>query len=159
MSNRFRLALALLPALSHAPRLAAQELPPERPWTFMIYAAADNNADGPALHFVDRIRKALDDDPGMELILFIDRSTEFSRDTTILGAEFAGARVYRLRRDSADAENVGRFVSFCKRRYPAERYGLLIYSHARAATPGPTLTRRSVPKTSHALPRTRLPRP
>lgn len=125
----------------------------ERPWTLMIYGAADNDAEGPILEFLDRVRGALDDDPGMELVLFLDRSQGYSDDGDSLGADFTGARVYRLGResaelldasghfpgmvpgeehelDSADARNVGRFVTFCKERFPAERYGLLIYGHA-----------------------------
>lgn len=119
----------------------------------MIYGAADNNADGPILEFLDTLRVALDDDPGMELVLFLDRSEGFSDDSRSLGANFTGARVYRLGKesaelldadeyfpgmsaedeyevDSADPRNLGRFVAFCKERYPAERYGLMIYSHA-----------------------------
>ena len=105
-------ALALHLSLSPAPH--ASPLPaspplapgaqaePELPWTLMIYGAADNNADGPILEFLDGIRAALDDDAGMELILFIDRSEGFSTDSKSLGADFTGARVYRLRSDSAE---------------------------------------------------------
>jgi len=60
---------------------------PERPWTLMIYGAADNNADGPILDFLDSVRTALDDDPGMELLLFIDRSEHFSDDEQLITSE------------------------------------------------------------------------
>ena len=134
-------------------RAESQAAPDERPWTFMIYGAADNNADGPILEFLDGVRVALDDDPGMELIVFLDRSRGFSNDASVLGEDFTDARVYRLRSDSAeeldardffpdmvageeyeadssDPETLGRFVAFCKARFPARRYGLMIYSHA-----------------------------
>lgn len=140
-----------------APLPQARSGEPERPWTLMIYGAADNNADGPILHFLDDIRSALDDDPGMELLLFIDRSEGFSDDAESLGADFTGARVYRLRRDeaelldaseffpgmnadaeyevdSADPRNIGAFVAFGKARFPARHYGLMIYSHADGCT-------------------------
>jgi len=130
---------------------------PERPWTLMIYGAADNNADGPILDFLDSVRTALDDDPGMELLLFIDRSEHFSDDAEFLGANFTGARVYRLRKDSAelldaseyfpgmggdgeyevdsaDPQNVAQFVAFGKAKFPARHYGLMIYSHADGCT-------------------------
>jgi len=107
--------------------------------------------------FLDGVRTALDDDAGMELILFIDRAEGFSDDDRSLGAEFTGARVYRLRRDtaelldasshfpgmtaeeeyevdSADPRNIGAFVAFCKERFPARNYGLMIYSHADGCT-------------------------
>ncbi len=124
-----------------------------QPWTFLIYGAADNNADGPILSFLDDVRQAWDDDPGIEMLLFLDRSREFSNDATALGEDFTGARLYRLRKDSAERlaggeefpemtldsefecdsgnpENLRKFISFAKRHYPARRYGLMIYSHA-----------------------------
>jgi len=131
----------------------APQAPAERPWTILVYGGADNNADGPILFFLDQVRKAIDDDPGIELVLLIDRSEKFSDDATILGEDFTGARLYRLRKDSAerlaggaelpeltlteDAEidsadpgNIGRFIAWGKAHYPAKRYGVMIYSHA-----------------------------
>jgi len=127
---------SLLPLV--IPAAICSEEAPVRPWTLMVYGAADNNADGPILDFLDSVRVARDDDPGMELLLFIDRSEGFSNDEESLGADFTGARVYRLRRDSAelldaseffpdmvageeyevdsaDPENVGRFVALARR--------------------------------------------
>jgi hypothetical protein len=46
--------------------------PPNAP-DLLVYGAADNNADGPILEFGHGPR-ALDDDPGVELVLFIDRA-------------------------------------------------------------------------------------
>ncbi len=137
---------------------SATESPaPQRPWTLMIYGAADNNADGPILEFLDDVRVALDDDPGVELLLFIDRSEGFSDDASLLGENFSDARVYRLRKDSAerldasayfegmandaeyevdsaDPRNIASFVAFGKAEYPAQNYGLMIYSHANGCT-------------------------
>lgn len=135
--------------------LASPQAPatPERPWTFLVYGAADNNADGPILAFLDDLRTALDDDPGMELVLFIDRHEKYSDDDKFLGANFTGGRLFRIRKDfaeridpgddfpalagdgdpeidSADAVTLGGFLEFGKKRFPAKRYGLLIYSHA-----------------------------
>ena len=123
------------------------------PWTVLIYGAADNNADGPILDFLAQIREEWDEDPGLEILLFLDRSEGFSDDAEILGEDFTGARLYRLRRgsaerlaggeefpeitldaewecDSADPENIRKFIAFGKRNFPAQRYGLMIYSHA-----------------------------
>jgi len=148
--------LSLL-SFAAAAALFTPDAQPERPWTLLVYGAADNNADGPILHFLDDVRSALDDDPGMELLLFIDRSERFSTDEVSLGADFTGARVYRLRRDSAelldaseffpgmasdaeyevdaaDPEKIGRFVAFGKKHFPARNYGLMIYSHADGCT-------------------------
>lgn len=134
-----------------------------RPWTMLVYGAADNNADGPMLHFLDLVRKALDDDPGMELILLVDRHAEYSSDATLLGEDFTGTRLYRLRRDSAqrlagddelpgigldkdveldtaDPDTLRRFIAWGKRRFPAERIGVLIYGHADGRTMCPDET-------------------
>ncbi len=150
---------------------------PERPWTLLVYGAADNNADGPILEFLDGVRKALDDDPGMELVLFIDRHARYSDDATLLGEDFAGARIYRLRRDSAerlaaneffpgmddgdleldsaDPDVLRRFVAFGKARFPAQRTGLLVYSHADGRTMCPdetSGTEMEIPKLADVVP-------
>ena len=146
------LALASAPA-----NLEPQEKPAEKEWTILIYGAADNNADGPILGFLDRVRKALDDDPAVDLLLFIDRSEEYSKDARLLGEDFTGARLFRLTRDaaqrleggehfpqitlqkdaevdSADADNIARFIAWGKEQSPAKNYALLIYSHADGRT-------------------------
>jgi len=46
----------------------------KRAWTILLYGAVDNSADDPFVEFTDQLRRAIDDDPGIELILFIDRS-------------------------------------------------------------------------------------
>ena len=148
-----KIALGYLLGLALSASLDARQQPAKRPWTLMVYGAADNNADGPILHFLDGVRAAIDDDAGIELVLFIDRSEGFSDDSRSLGADFTGARIYRLGRDtaellnadeyfpgmsadeeyevdSADPRNIGSFVAFCKERFPAENYALMIYSHA-----------------------------
>lgn len=135
----------------------AQSNAPERPWTLLVYGAADNNADGPIQEFLDTVRKALDDDPGMELVLFIDRSDKHSEERAFFGENFSGARLYRLRSDSterlsggtqfpeitldkdveldsADAANIGKLIAWGKANYPAKHYGLMIYSHANGRT-------------------------
>ena len=57
----------MIPILALA-ALSSLVVPQERPWTFMVYGAADNNADGPILDFLDGDSKRhLDDDAGMEL--------------------------------------------------------------------------------------------
>jgi clostripain len=145
----------LLPFLIAAPTLA--QAPAElRPWTLLVYGGADNNADGPILDFLHDVRTAIDDDPGIELLLLIDRSEEFSDDARFLGEDFTGARLYRITKDSAerlsggeqfpelsegdaeldsaDAYNVRRFVDWGKANYPARHYGLMIYSHASGRT-------------------------
>jgi clostripain len=132
---------------------AANDVQPKRPWTILVYGAADNSADGPLIQFMHQMRRAIDNDPGIELLLFIDRSAKHPKRTTYLGEDFTSTRLYRLRKDSAerlsggpqlpqitldkdtklnsaDAANVGRFVAWGKAHYPAKHYALMIYSHA-----------------------------
>ena len=139
------------------PSLVAQEPTPKRPWTLLVYAAADNNADGPVLEFMDRVRRSIDDDPGIDVLLFIDRREKCAKNVRLLGPGFSGARLYRIKKssverlaggdqfpeikldqevelDSADAANIGKFVTWGKAVSPADRYALLIYSHANGRT-------------------------
>ena len=67
------LAAALL--LPIAAQDAAKAAAPLKPWTLLVYGGADNNADGPIQHFLDGVRKAIDGDPGIDLVVYIDRST------------------------------------------------------------------------------------
>jgi clostripain len=126
---------------------------PKRSWTILLYGAVDNSADEPFVTFTDQVRRALDDDPGVELVLLIDRSQKHPKHTTFLGDDFSGTRLYRIKNyyverlsggtyfpeitkdrdvnlNSADASTLQRFIAWGKANYPAERYGLLIYSHA-----------------------------
>lgn len=146
------LALAASALAAPAPPTSVPA-PAQRAWTLLVYGAADNDADGPILEFLDRVRAAIDDDPGIELVLFVDRSAGHSSDRASLGADFTGARVYRLRRDtaerldggdelrglgededvevdSADPDLLARFVAYGKKTFPAKRTGLLIYGHS-----------------------------
>lgn len=147
-------------AAAHAFQGVAAKKPGEqavRPWTFLVYGAADNNADGPILAFLDTVRSAIDDDAGIELLLLIDRHAKYSKDAKSLGEDFTGARLYRLRKNSAerlsggthlpeltldkdpeinsaDASYVQKFIAWGKANYPARHYALLIYSHADGRT-------------------------
>ncbi len=142
------------PASAKEPaRNPADDAKPMKPWTILVYGAADNSADGPVIAFMNQVRRAIDDDPGIELLFFIDRNDKHPKRKTYLGEDFTGTRLYRLHKNSAerlsggaefpeistdkdaklnsaDAKNLGRFVAWGKAHYPARHYGLLIYSHA-----------------------------
>jgi clostripain len=146
-------ALGLLIVVGISPALAGNPTDTKRPWTIMVYGAVDNSADGPLIAFLDQVRRAVDNDPGIELLLFIDRSQKHPKKATYLGDDFTTTRLYRLRKDSverlsggaelpeitvdkdaklnsADAANIGRFIAWGKAHYAAQRYALMIYSHA-----------------------------
>lgn len=146
------LCLALMLTLLHF-SFTGEEAHEARPWTLLWYAAADNNCDGPVLEVLDSARRALDDDPGIELVVLVDRHVEHSADAAVLGEDFTGPRLFRLRKDAAerldggdflpgitrtaeveldtgDPANLRRFIAWGKARFPARRYGLVIYGHA-----------------------------
>jgi clostripain len=145
------LTLVLLISLSSL--FSAKSEASKPAWTILLYGAVDNSADDPFVAFTDQVRRAIDDDPGIELVLFIDRSNAHKKRATFLGEDFTGARLYRIKKDSverlsggalfpeitkdndvnlnsADASILQRFIAWGKANYPAQRYGLLIYSHA-----------------------------
>src|SRR5262245_19450196 len=169
--HRFFLAAVVAALISPLPVVAQQSLSAaqgkkkeargedsKRPWTLLVYGAVDNNANDPLVRFLDQARRAFDNDPGIELLLFIDRSEKHSTKVpTYLGEDFAGTRLYRLTKDtaerlsggsqlpeitldkdvelnSADAKYVQQFIAWGKAHYPAQRYALLIYSHANGRT-------------------------
>jgi clostripain len=151
------LALAVARPAAAARDGVAKATEPQRPWTVLVYAAADNSADMPVVEFLDQVRKAIDDDPGVELLVLLDRSNQKGKKATYLGPDFSGTRLYRYRKDSverlgggthlpelkadgdaklnsADADTLGRFIAWGKATAPAKRYALLIYSHANGKT-------------------------
>src|SRR5262249_19594369 len=109
--------------------------------------------------------------------LFIDRSEKYSNDATMLGEDFTGARLFRLKKDSverlpggsqfpgitkekdveldsADADNLRRFIAWGKETSKARRYGLMIYGHADGQTMCPdekSGSRMAIPELSRVL--------
>ncbi|MBK6938830.1 MAG: hypothetical protein IPH13_01310 [Planctomycetes bacterium] len=149
-----RRALVLVVAFVIGFGLARASFADDRPWTFLVYGAADNNADGPILEFLDALRVALDDDPGVELLLLLDRHPGyFSDDNAFLGEDFDGTRLYRVHKtsverlsgegelptitldadvelDTSDPDTLAQFIAWAKVHHPAQHYGLMIYGHA-----------------------------
>jgi clostripain len=141
---------------------AAAQTPPapetqeaQRPWTFLIYAACDNNAEADSnfFGFLDGVRREYADHPGVEIVLCIDRSERYSTNASSLGDDFTDMRLYRVRTgkcerlaggsefpeitldgsyepDSADPVHVRKFLAYAKAHHPARRYALMLYGHA-----------------------------
>lgn len=148
---------------TYASARAEDPVSPPRPWTLLVYGAIDNNADGPCQAFLDSVRKAIDDDPAIEVLLLLDRSAEHSDEALLTGEDFTGCRLFRMRKDScerlsggehlkeltldadpeldtADPTLLRRFVAWGKATAPARYTGLLIYSHASGETMCPDET-------------------
>ena len=124
-----------------------------KPWTILIYGAADNNADGPIFEWLGDVRRAVADDPALNVVLFVDRSTGFSAAKEPGGEEFTNNRLYLIHEktaqrldngaefpemkldrecepDSADPATLRKFLRFGKAHHPAQHVALIIYSHA-----------------------------
>jgi clostripain len=162
---RRALAAALLVACAPAPPASApaaiEAVPaasaePAAPvaWNVLIYAAIDNDAetDGNFFEFLDGVRAAHDDDPQLRILLYADRSDEYSTNANSLGEDFTGARLYRVRHgacerlsggaefpemaeaepepDSADPENLRKFLAWARAQHPARHTLLMLYGHA-----------------------------
>src|SRR5215510_2815384 len=165
----FRLSSILLSAIlliSLISLLGAKSAASKRPWTILLYGAADNSADKYFIEFTDKVRRAIDNDPGIELVMFIDRNERHEKRPTFLGEDFTSTRLYRIKKDSverlsggahfpeltkdndvnlnsADASTLQRFIAWGKANFPAQRYGLLIYSHADGRTMCPDVRARA----------------
>src|SRR5215510_6964266 len=164
-----RLSCILMSAIlliSLIPLLGAKSAASKPAWTILLYGAADNSADGHFIEFTDKVRRAIDDDPGIDLVMFIDRNERHEKRPTFLGEDFTSTRLYRIKKDSverlsggahfpeltkdndvnlnsADASTLQRFIAWGKANFPAQRYGLLIYSHADGRTMCPDVRSRS----------------
>src|SRR5262247_1069326 len=146
--------------------LGAKSAASKPAWTILLYGAADNSADGHFIEFTDKVRRAIDDDPGIDLVMFIDRNERHEKRPTFLGEDFTSTRLYRIKKDSverlsggahfpeitkdsdvnlnsADASTLQRFIAWGKENFPAQHYGLLIYSHADGQTMCPDVRSRS----------------
>jgi clostripain len=146
-------------ALHLGPGAAAAETgaPAERAWTFLIYAAADNNADDHFQSFLNDVRREVADDAAIELVVFIDRHAGYSNESATFGENFTGGRLYRMREksaerldggaefpecrldaewepDSSDPTHLRQFLDFGQAHFAAPRTALLIYSHANGIT-------------------------
>ncbi len=147
-STREAVATAQAPA-------AAPAAPAPKAWNVLIYAAIDNDAeqDGNFFDFLDGVRAAHADDPQVEVLLFADRSEDYSDNASSLGEDFTDARLYRVRSgdcerldggaefpeitrtgdyepDSADPVNVRKFLAWAKAHHPARHTALMLYGHA-----------------------------
>src|SRR5262249_43974679 len=100
----FLACLVIAGVLLHSPSALGGTKSEEskRPWTILLYGAVDNSADDPFVAFTDQVRRAIDDDPGLDLVLFIDRSDKHAKRATFLGDDFTSSRLYRIKKDSVE---------------------------------------------------------
>jgi len=139
----------LIPILGISLSNAAE--PPKNHWTVMHYGAVDNSVEEQAMISYEQMKTGFIDDQGYTLIVLVDRSPEYSDDSTVFGEDFADTRLYRITHDkterldggpefpeltktstyeanTADAQTLKKFIRSCKANYPAEHYALIIFS-------------------------------
>jgi len=129
----------------------------ETAWTFMVFAGADNNLEQDILLDINEMQQGMKNVEGINLIVFIDRSSGFSSDSQILGENFSGGKIFRVtgskiyelyggddilpecRPDNFFDANSGsavllqKFIQFSKENYPADKYALVLSSHGGGA--------------------------
>ena len=111
-------------------------------WTILIYMAADNDLEGPALVDLDEIEAGIPEQD-VNVIVMIDRSSGYSEE---LG-DWHDSRVLRLKphreRGTVDLEELVRigevntgdpktlteFIQYGLGQFPARRYGLIMWDH------------------------------
>ena len=134
-----RLILILACVLSS---MGAYGQPAPAEWTVMIYMAADNDLEGPALVDLDEIESGLPEQ-GVNVVVFIDRSKDYA---TELG-DWHDTRVMLMKPDrreghvdlqeiarlgevnTGDPKTLSDFISNTVQRFPARRYGLIMWDH------------------------------
>lgn len=120
-------------------------------WTILFYGGSDNSSEESFCPDMAEMMGALDPS-GPTVLLFVDRSREFSSDAASLGEDFAGARLFRCTRegpvrtaggeafpdlsaegdpevDSADARTLAAAIRWAKATAPAEHTALVFYTH------------------------------
>ena len=145
------LTVSLLSLLSLAAPCTTDDAPATA-WTILVYGAVDNDWESPFMRDIRRMRAGLEGVQDVEVLLLIDRSDEYTKDSRSLGEDFADTRLYRLSGGSAerlagapelaeltlestaeldlsDASTLQRFVQYGKRRFPAEHTALWLVSH------------------------------
>ncbi len=132
--------LALLTLTFWTAGAYAQQPPAE--WTVMIYMAADNDLEGPALTDLDEIESGLPES-GVNVVVMIDRSRGYAEelgnwhDSRVLlmkpNREEGRVDLQELARigevNTGDPKTLSDFISFSMNRFPARRYGLILWDH------------------------------
>ena len=129
----------------------AQPLQAADTWTLVVYGGSDNDSEASFCPDMADLMESLDI-PGLTVLAFVDRSPKYSSNDRALAGDFSDARLFRLtsqgaRRvdggeafpeigadrgyeaNSGDPRTVARVVRWAKATAPAERYGMIFYSH------------------------------
>lgn len=131
----------------------------KKDWTIMVYLDADNDLESAGLNDFNEMEKGLQKsidagNPGvvnqLNIIVMIDRCDGYdSSETESGGSDWTETRIYRILPDSdtymfnserlkhgesgeqnmGDPATLSSFISFSKKYYPADNYGLILWNH------------------------------
>lgn len=124
--------------------------------TVMVYSDADNNLEDSLLQDIEQMKDGYVDNPNLNLIVLVDRSPDYSDDSSVLGEDFSDSRMYKIERNKAiridgedafpeitttsnyeanmgDANTLKKFIDSCKQNYPADKYALIMSNHGGGA--------------------------
>lgn len=114
-----------------------------KPWTIMVFMAADNNLEAGADQDLNEMETVGSNDT-MNIVVQLDRNGRYSEKSEL---KWTGARRFLIRRDDlpkkftsphlldlgpvdmAAPESLLAFVRWAKEAYPAERYALILWNH------------------------------
>jgi hypothetical protein len=109
------------------------------PWTLLVYQAADNDLEGPALKDMEEMMESAG--PGVRIIAFIDRHPDYSSDPVAGLDDFEDAKIVEITSEgaqvleepgevnSAHPQTLAWFVWYGLTNFPAERTGLILWNH------------------------------
>ncbi|SHH41925.1 clostripain [Tepidibacter thalassicus] len=124
----------------------------KKPITIMYYCDADNDLEWSLLSDVEEMKKGIKTDE-INLIALIDRSEDYTSNKSVLGEDFSDTRLYEIKpgevkridggsqfpeittnstdfeANMGDAHTLKNFIDYCKERYPADKYVLILSNH------------------------------
>lgn len=130
------LGVLLLIVLTGCPWFGGEE--PEREWVIMVYLDGDNNLDSEAVEDFHEMEEGLENTEHLAVIvqydsLYAGKQGRFKvvPDSTPEYLEYPSAGLIEsiAEPDMGDAETLKDFIDFCKERYPARHYGLILWNH------------------------------
>ncbi|MDS0525675.1 clostripain [Clostridium sp. SHJSY1] len=124
--------------------------------TVMVYCDADNNLEDYLLGDIQQMKDGYVDNPNLNLIVLVDRTSGYSTNRSVLGQNFTDTRMYKIGSGKAirisggnefpeitttsnyeanmgDGDTLKKFIDSCKSNYPADEYALIVSNHGGGA--------------------------
>jgi clostripain len=126
---------------------------PGQSWTFMIYLDADNNLEESAIDDFNEMVSGLNglNNSNINVVVLIDRIDGY--DDNYLGetSDWSGAKIFEINQNytytkktdgwftddgeinMGDPNTLKNFINYCKTKYPAQHYALVLWNHGGGA--------------------------